>query len=196
MKEKEFDSEDIEWITMNGNHIPILPGETKDEAVQNFKIKKIADEIRRLNGQPNKQVLLQSKLIRDLFLENGYNVIEYPNAIEDKGNSSFIVLNPDIIEDFQEIEDFDLEEDDGTYVYHYSDFPIKNIDMNKSSQIGLHFGTLKAAKDRGGRYLYKTKLKPNVKKIKSNRDYQDGWHPKEIIIDIRDNRNFKELKNI
>lgn len=36
MKEKELNKEKITWITMNGNHIPIMPGQSEEEAINDF----------------------------------------------------------------------------------------------------------------------------------------------------------------
>lgn len=59
-------------------------------------------QMKKCSDSPNKYEEY-SKLLREFFLNKGYNVVSYPNAIEDKGSTSYIILDMSIVQrDFGE----------------------------------------------------------------------------------------------
>ena len=48
--------EPIGWFTANGRHIPIMEGETKDEAIKNWQIERNKQEAKKLNKETGTNV--------------------------------------------------------------------------------------------------------------------------------------------
>jgi hypothetical protein len=61
------------------------------------QLESLENQMRKCAGDPDKY-LKYSKLLREFFLNKGYNVISYPNEIEDSGSTSYIVLDTSIIQ--------------------------------------------------------------------------------------------------
>lgn len=71
-------------------------------------------QMRKCSDSPNKYKEY-SKLLREFFLNKGYNVVSYPNAIEDEGSISYIILdmsivNKDMREGNMEVKKFSREQ--------------------------------------------------------------------------------------
>ena len=71
--------------------VDFIPGSLK----KGYKSKLIA-ELRKCSGNSNKYQCY-SKLLRDAFLDAGFNLIKYTNEVEDKGSTSYIILDTSII---------------------------------------------------------------------------------------------------
>lgn len=188
------------WITKNGNHILIELDEASNLFKIDFSVKDYLDiidnKIRDQSNSPKKYEKQSSILREEIFLKADFNVIKYINESEgeDLGSISYIVLDTNVLEEPILISK-DEQEEDG-YVYHASNDNInpKDFDMSDCAEIGIHFGTLKAAKSFNRPYIFKTKLK-DEKIIESNKDYKEIWDPTKIIQDIKEGNNFIQLND-
>ena len=63
--EIQMSDKDIQWVTINGQHIPIGAGESKDEAVKKFLAKKNEDNIDRQEKQIESNKKVADELKKD-----------------------------------------------------------------------------------------------------------------------------------
>lgn len=77
--------------------VDFIPGLSK-ESRNNLR-----DELRKCAGNSNKYQCY-SKILRDAFLDAGYNLIEYTNEVEDRGSRSYIILDTSIILSQEEVD--------------------------------------------------------------------------------------------
>ena len=62
----------------------------------------LQNQMRQYADSANKTIMY-STLIREFILNHGYNVISYTNEIEDKGSTSYIILDTSVIKNVEEV---------------------------------------------------------------------------------------------
>lgn len=85
---------------------PVLIMLAKDNLLSPFSPDEIKELWARCNeiNYPNKYER-RGNLFRNALLEKGYNLIKYTNNVEDKGSTSYIILDNSIIDKFESVSD-------------------------------------------------------------------------------------------
>lgn len=121
------DNDDLEWITVKGNHIPIKKGQSKDEAVKEWIDSKDKEEIKEDKKEDKSKNLKQQQL--DIILKENPMRDDYHTGIR---NIEDIKTFEEAIEDDESFTwgDFDKKEAiealKSGFVTVYSSKPIKN----------------------------------------------------------------------
>ena len=62
----------------------------------------LQNQMRQYADSASKEIMY-STLIREFILNHGYNVVSYTNEIEDKGSTSYIILDTSVITNVEEV---------------------------------------------------------------------------------------------